>query len=138
MIGIDVSVQGLEYALRKIGVFDELQDGILGHMFSAGAVGPSGRYEQYVQSARYQAAIHQGRWQTDEDVMAKRADEIRDEFVQMVNAIAQTGRVNARGAVERALKVLYDDMRVYPPPPSGSRYVRTMQLKESYRYEIKV
>lgn len=139
MIGVDVSIKGIEDALRQIGVLDELRDGVFGHVFSAGAIGPRGnRYEQYVQSARYQAAIHQGRWQTDEDVASKREADIRDEFMKMVDAIARTGRVNLKSAVERALKIIYDDMRVYPPPPAGSRYVRTGQLKSSYRYEAKV
>ncbi|MCA9366864.1 hypothetical protein KC887_01200 [Candidatus Kaiserbacteria bacterium] len=138
MIGVDISVDGLESALKQIGAFDSLPDGVVGAVFSGGAYGPSGRYEQYVQSAQHQAAVHQGRWQTDEDVAAKRADDVRNEFAQMVRTIASGGRVSVRSAVGRALKIIYDDMIVYPPPPAGSRYVRTGELRSSYRYETKV
>ncbi len=133
-----VVITGLDEVLRRLGLLDELKDGKLGTVFSSGAHGPSGRYEHYVQSAANQAKIHQGRWQTDNDIAAHTANKVVNEYRKLVRAIADGKRVSLKSATERALKVIYEAFRKYPPPPSNSRYTRTERLKESYRYEVKV
>ena len=45
-----------------------------------GVVGNNTRYAPYVQSAERQAWMHQGHWQTDEDVMESARDKIVKDF----------------------------------------------------------
>lgn len=52
---------------RKV---DVSSDGVVGR------VGNNREYAPWVQSSRFQAAIHRGRWQTDRDVMDRNRDRI--------------------------------------------------------------
>ena len=134
-----IVVTGLEETLKQLGLFDELKSGKLGTVFSGGAYGPRGkRYEHYVQGAGNQAAIHQGRWRTDDDIALASASKVAAEYQKFVEAIARGQRVSLANATERALKIMYDAFIKYPPPPPNSRYIRTGTLGASYRYEVQV
>lgn len=50
-----------------------------------GTVGNSTSYGPFVQSAMFQAAVHQGRWQTDEQVVEKERPAIVDDFKRTID-----------------------------------------------------
>lgn len=50
-----------------------------------GRLGNNASYAPFVQSQRFQARIHQGRWQTDEQVMNQEAAGIVRDFQQAIN-----------------------------------------------------
>ena len=51
-----------------------------------GTVGNNTSYGPWVQSSMFQAAVHQGRWQTDQDVATKETPAIIADFEQAIGA----------------------------------------------------
>ena len=51
-----------------------------------GTVGNNTSYGPWVQSEMFQAAVHQGRWQTDQDVATKETPAIIADFEQAIGA----------------------------------------------------
>ena len=51
-----------------------------------GTVGNNTSYGPWVQSSMFQAAVHQGRWQTDQDVTTKETPAIIADFEQAIGA----------------------------------------------------
>jgi len=45
-----------------------------------GKIGNNASYAPWVQNRQFQARVHQGRWQTDEDVLERNERRIRQEF----------------------------------------------------------
>lgn len=105
-----------------------------GEVYSAGAFGPRGnRYEHYVQGQAQQAQVHLGRWQHEGDVLEMGRENVIAEFEREVAQIVRTGRGDLKNrAMRRALALLRDYFREYPPPPPNSKYQRTMKLKDSW------
>lgn len=49
-----------------------------------GKIGNNTVYGPFVQSQRFQASVHRGRWQTDEDVVRRNEQRIIDDFQQAI------------------------------------------------------
>lgn len=49
-----------------------------------GRVGNNTVYGPFVQSSRFQAAVHRGRWQTDEQILERNQQRIVDDFQQAI------------------------------------------------------
>lgn len=56
-----------------------------------GRVGNSIEYAPWVQSYRFQAAIHRGRWQTDAQVLERRRQWIIDRFKRAIDRAIERG-----------------------------------------------
>jgi hypothetical protein len=52
-----------------------------------GRIGNNTSYGPFVQSAEDQAWVHQGRWQTDEEVANQNEDAIRADFLSTINSL---------------------------------------------------
>jgi len=52
-----------------------------------GRIGNNTTYGPFVQSAEDQAWMHQGRWQTDEEVARQNEDAIRGDFLNTINSL---------------------------------------------------
>lgn len=133
---LDIEVIGAKKVLVDIGQLGRrFDDGPLGRVYHIGARDPeTGEdYAPFVQNEALQADIHRGYWQTDQDVINSRSDDVRREFEVVVNAFALGGRLNLDRAVRKALVLLYNDLRDYPPP---RRYIRTQRLKRGWRWQV--
>jgi hypothetical protein len=129
-LGFDKITLHLDEISRQVIEIGNLK----GETYSAGAVGPRGqRYEHYVQGKGLQSQVHQGRWQHEGDVLEMARESIVAEFDREVAQIVRTGRGDLKNrAMQRALNLLRDYFREYPPPPANSKYQRTMTLKNSW------
>lgn len=135
MITSEIDLINLDAVKREIDQLSQmLSDDELGRVYHEGAYGRNGqRYEALVQKAGEQAAVHQGWWQTDQDVIEKREGEIRARFESLVHSIAAGRRVSVRQAAEESLRTLYEDLRRYP---ASRGYPRTGQLAAGWRWAV--
>lgn len=130
-----INLTTVQHELNQL--FAQLDADELGRVYHEGAYGPSGqRYEALVQKEGEQAAVHQGYWHTDQDVVDQREADVRAIFAEMVSSIATGRRVNVRQAASEALRLVYDDLRKYPPQRAGSRYIRTGELGRGWRWAV--
>lgn len=133
---MSISYRGIDATNRKIQAIEDALKPVKGTVYSAGAYGPSGRYDHFVQSGPDQAAVHAGRWQTDADAKGDNEAAVYAEFQKEVQTIIRSGRGDLEAAMGRALKLLKDFMQESPPAPANSRYVRTFQLRDSYVSQV--
>lgn len=63
---------------RWVTKVNKLRDGV------EGRIGNNTEYAPWVQSRRFQAAIHQGRWQTAEDVLTEELQTIINDFERAI------------------------------------------------------
>lgn len=129
MVLADILLNGMEDALNLVETLEMfVSRSEIGTVYSRGA--GARRYEWDVMGAGTQAPIHRGRWQTDESI-AK--DQLPTAMVFVGQAI---GDVVVGGTGSRYLTSLLDSIyraaTDYPPPPPGSRYVRTYTLQGSW------
>jgi hypothetical protein len=130
-----INLTTVQHELNQL--FAQLDADELGRVYHEGAYGPSGqRYEALVQKEGEQAAVHQGYWHTDQDVVDQRQADVRDIFAELVSSIATGRRVNVRQATAEALQLIYNDLRQYPPPRAGSDYIRTGELGSGWRWAV--
>lgn len=131
---MDVKVENLAHVLNLLHQIQKLErlKG-LGEVYSSGASQGRKRYERYVQDDDNQADIHRGRWQTVQSVAQAKRPDVEGIFRDALSVISNDQAPNIGPAVDRALTLLLAAMQLYPPPPAGSRYVRTETLKRSWR-----
>lgn len=134
-----INVEGADEIFALLDNLDEFANyGTVGRVFSAGAVNQYGdRYEFYVQSHADQAWMHRGRWQTEEDVAQESEPDVAA-IIDTVLAMVIDGASGAqlRPMLRQALEFIRRRLRVYPPKPAGSRYVRTGTLRNSWQVEM--
>lgn len=132
---ITVDDREVQQALKRIG--DGLPDGVMGRVYSRGADQGRGRYEFYVMGHGRQAEIHQGRWQTDRSISEDEADNVANIYRRGLRELVDGRRRTLREVTDEALELVYQAAIYYPPPPAGSRYVRTFTLRRSWEKENK-
>lgn len=111
----------------------------LGKVYSIGADQGKGRYEHYVQESEEQAWMHKGRWQTVQKVSSDYEDLVTEQLAEAFQVVIDgEGESEFRIYVDEALELLLDVMQKYPPPPPGSRYIRTDTLKRSWRKKLSI
>lgn len=117
-----------------------LPSGILGYVYNKGAIGPYGqRYDDYVQMAEAQAWMHQGYWQTEEDVVDQKEREVLHLFGLGVDELIASNDPRAvRQYVDQILDVLYEAVSEYPPERPTSNYIRTRTLFMGWTSELKI
>lgn len=94
-------------------------------------------YAPYVQDHREQAWMHRGRWQTVQSVNLDYEDIVAEQIAEALQtAIDGGGEIEFRIEVDEVLELLLEAMQKYPPPPPGSRYVRTDRLKRAWRKRL--
>jgi hypothetical protein len=119
-------------ALEKITA--ALPDGIMGRVYSRGAVQRGRRYEHYVMSEARQAWMHQGRWQTDKSIAKEAEPEALEIYRRGMQRTIDTGQ-NLHKATDDVLDMVYRMATNYPPERPGQTYIRTGILRDSWEKE---
>lgn len=135
MLQLDIKTKGVETTLKLINDIPELDLGKVGEVFSAGAQQRGQRYELFVMGKDRQAEIHQGRWQTQEDLAQNNAEMVAEKFQEMADALLG-GRGLNPVFMRQALIEIMKQAKIYPPPPPNSTYRRTDTLKNSWRWQL--
>jgi hypothetical protein len=139
--GISANVIIDDRELQKIlrAIIKQLPDGVMGRVYSRGAVQNGRRYEHYVMSSRHQAQIHQGRWQTERDLAENNKDDVGKLYTDGMRNVLRGDERNAmKAATNEALELVKDIAQTYPPPRPGQLYVRTYTLRASWDKESRL
>lgn len=112
-----------------------LPDGVMGRVYSKGAYQRGRRYDHYVMAESRQAAVHQGRWQTETSIAKENQSEVRGIYSRGLGRVVAEQEANLRGATDDALDLLHKVATTYPPERPGQRYIRTGILRDSWTKE---
>lgn len=115
-----------------------LREGEVGRVWTDGAFGPNGReYSRYVKDRSFQSRYHRGRHATVQDVAENYARQAAQIFALGLQRVANgEGREQMVNYYQQMIDMLYKRTRLYPPEREGSRYVRTMTLRNSWERTV--
>jgi hypothetical protein len=131
---VRVSVRGLKELRGQIIALETMvQGGELGQVESDNL-----DYNRYVQSEEEQAGIHRGRWLTEEGAVREHHRTVEKIYQAFFDEQLAKDKPDGslREPTAKAVVYLLDVMQHYPPPPMGSTYKRTGNLRSSWQPDV--
>ena len=107
----------------------------IGRIYNTGANQGGGRYEHRVQSDRFQASIHTGRWQTVESVRDKWEPKLARVLDDALSQLVDSSLSTIQFVIDEQMADMFDEMRRYPAPRPNQRYQRTNTLYHAWRLD---